>query len=308
MDKLEEVQQRRYTFSYIRECNMCGSDARTHKVLGKRLNRSQGKNPRNKIGITTTVVKCNECGLVYSNPQPTPYSIQDHYGVPPEEYWEKNYFTVSSEYFKKEIETVKSLYRFKEGDRALDIGAGIGKCMIALTQAGFNTYGLEPSESFYLRAVEKMNINPNKLSLKSIEDAELPDDHFDFITFGAVLEHLYDPSASIKKAMKWLKIGGIMQIEVPSSDWLINKILNTYYKVRGLDYVANISPMHEPFHLYEFSLKSFERNAKKNQFEIVHSEYYVCTTYMPKLLDVFLVPYMRLTKKGMQLCVWLKKS
>ena len=108
--------------------------------------------------------------------------------------------------------------------------------------------------------------------------------------------------------MKWLKPGGIMQIEVPSSDWLINKILNTYYRLKGLDYVANISPMHEPFHLYEFSLKSFQKNSQLNGFEIVHSEYHVCTTYMPKIFDFLFVPYMRLTNTGMQLCVWLKKK
>jgi len=54
--------------------------------------------------------------------------------------------------------------------------------------------------------------------------------------------------------MSWLKTDGIMHIEVPSSDWLIARLLNFYYKIRGLDYVTNISPMHEPFHLYEFAL------------------------------------------------------
>ncbi len=276
-------------------------------ILGKRLNRSQGKNPRNKIGITTTVAKCNDCGLIYSNPQPIPYSIQDHYGVPPEDYWNEDYFIVSPEYFRTEITTLKNLYNFSAGDKALDIGAGLGKCMIALTNAGFDAYGFEPSESFYSRAIAKMNISAEKLTLNSIENADLPNNYYDFITFGAVLEHLYDPSESIAKAMNWLKPGGVMQIEVPSSDWLINKILNTYYRIRGLDYVANISPMHEPFHLYEFSLKSFQKNAKRNNYTILHSEYYVAQTYMPKILNTILVPYMRYTNMGMQLCIWLTK-
>ena len=34
---------------------MCGSSTDLHKILGKRLNESQGKNPKNKVGITTTV-------------------------------------------------------------------------------------------------------------------------------------------------------------------------------------------------------------------------------------------------------------
>ena len=33
--------------------------------------------------------------------------------------------------------------------------------------------------------------------------------------------------------------------------------------MRGTNYVTNISPMHSPFHLYEFGLKSFEELGKK---------------------------------------------
>jgi 2-polyprenyl-3-methyl-5-hydroxy-6-metoxy-1,4-benzoquinol methylase len=285
---------------------MCNSNA--YRVLGKRLNRSQGTNPRNKIGITTSVVKCKSCGLIYSNPQPIPESLQDHYGIPPEEYWRADYFKMDDRYFHGEIKTLKSLRSFKVGDKALDIGAGLGKCMIALTQAGFDTYGIEPSQPFYERAIQKMNIGIDKLKPTAIEESEFPDNYFEFITFGAVLEHLYDPGSSIVKSLTWLKPGGVVHIEVPSSDWLINKILNIYYKIKGLDYVANISPMHEPFHLYEFSLKSFQEHAKENNYQIIHHEYYVAQTYMPKILDTVLVPFMQFSNTGMQLSVWLKKN
>ena len=77
--------------------------------------------------------------------------------------------------------------------------------MISLTNSGFDVYGLEPSEPFYKKAIELMKIEPARLQLASIENSNFPPDHFDFITFGAVLEHLYDPSPSIRKAMSWLK-------------------------------------------------------------------------------------------------------
>src|SRR5688572_21920223 len=104
--------QLRYTFNYISNCNMCGSSTDNHKILGKRLNRSQGKHPTNKIGITTTICKCNVCGLIYSNPQPIPFDLQDHYGIPPEEYWNKDYFSIDETYFKNEIEKLKKLIDF----------------------------------------------------------------------------------------------------------------------------------------------------------------------------------------------------
>src|SRR5687767_1713415 len=196
--------QLRYYFNYLERCNMCDSDSASHKILGKRLNQSQGKNPQKKIGVTTTVVRCSRCGLIYVNPQPVPFSIQDHYGVLPEEYWIKAYFNDSSNYFQGEITTVKKLLHFQEGMKSLDIGAGLGKAMNALSKAGFDSYGFEPSEQFYERAISQSGISPEKLKLGMIENMDYPENSFDFISFGAVLEHLYNPSTSIEKALKWL--------------------------------------------------------------------------------------------------------
>lgn len=300
--------QLRYYFNYTNICNMCYSNTNKHKILGKRLNQSQGKKPKCKNGITTTIAKCSECGLIYANPQPVPFDIQDHYGVLPEDYWKESYFVVDEKYFKGEIEKLKTLIDFKPGMKSLDIGAGLGKAMIALGKAGFDCYGFEPSKQFHERAVLKMGIDPTKLKLGQVEDVEYPENTFDFITFGAVLEHLYNPSESLSKAVKWLKPKGIIHVEVPSSEWLINKIINLYYRLSCTDYVGNISPMHEPYHLYEFGLKSFQKHSMKCGYEVAFHEYYVCQTFMPKIADYILKPYMKMTNQGMQLCVWLRKN
>jgi 2-polyprenyl-3-methyl-5-hydroxy-6-metoxy-1,4-benzoquinol methylase len=300
--------QVRYSFHYIQQCNLCDAPSTSHKILGRRLNTSQGKNPRNKVGIATTIMKCKNCGLIFSNPQPIPYDIQDHYGVPPENYWKPDYFKWDESYFKYEIGKLKELMPFQQGQKALDIGAGLGKGMLSLMKAGYDTYGFEPSKPFYERAISQMGIPKERLKIGMIEEMNYPENEFDFISFGAVMEHLYDPSGSILQSMKWLKPGGLMQIEVPSSDWLINKIFNFVYKIQGLDYVANISPMHEPFHLYEFGINSFRAHAKKHGYELAFHEYYVCQTFMPKFTDFILKPYMKATNKGMQLTVWLQKK
>ena len=237
-----------------------------------------------------------------------PFTIQDHYGVLPEEYWIKAYFNDSSNYFQGEISTVKKLLHFNEGMKSLDIGAGLGKAMNALSKAGFDSYGFEPSEQFYERAINQSGIPREKLKLGMIENMDYPENSFDFISFGAVLEHLYNPSASIQKALKWLKPDGVIHIEVPSKDWFIHKIINLYYRLKGTDYVGNLSPMHEPYHLFEFGLESFKEHAKKHNYEIAFYEYFVGDTYMPKLIGNFLRTYMKWTKTGMQLIIWLRKK
>ena len=301
-------EQLRYYFNHIERCNMCGSDAEGHKVLGKRLNKSQGKNPKKKTGITTTVVQCRNCGLIYANPQPVPFSIQDHYGVPPEEYWVNMDFSIGNNYFQGEIRTIKRLIPFKEGMKSLDVGTGLGKAMNVMSKAGFDVYGFEPSEPFYKKAISLSGISPDRIKLGMIENMDYPQNHFDFITFGAVLEHLYNPSDALIKALGWLKPQGVIHIEVPSKDWLIHKIINRFYRLTGSDYVANISPMHEPYHLYEFGLESFREHAKHHNYEITFYEYYVCKTHLPRIADLLLKRYMKWTNTGQQLCVWLRKK
>ncbi len=288
---------------------MCGEETTKSKILGQRLNQSQGKRPRKKNGISTSILKCRKCALIYSNPLPKPTDIQDHYGVPPESYWNEEYFKVEDSYFAAQIIQAKKLIDFKSGMKVLDIGAGIGKCMIALTKAGFESYGLEPSRQFRERAISKMSIDSDRLKLGMLEELEYPEEEFDFITFGAVLEHLYDPSESILKAIKWLKPNGVVHMEVPSSDYLVAKLTNLYYRTIGTNYVTNISPMHEPFHLYEFSLRSFLEHSKQNNYEIASFNYYVCQVYFfPKFTHPLLSWYMDKTNTGMQLSIWLKKS
>lgn len=201
------------------------------------------------------------------------------------------------------------LRNYRSGMTALDLGAGIGKSMVALSTAGFEVEGFEPSEIFREKAIERMGVNAKKLKLGVIEDIDYPSENFDFITFGAVLEHLYDPNQAILKALSWLKKDGVIHIEVPSSDWLLAAIINKIYRLMGSNYVTNLSPMHEPFHLYEFILDSFEKNAELNDYIVAYHEYYVCRLYhIPKLFHPILKWYMAKTDKGMQLAIWLKRK
>jgi ubiquinone/menaquinone biosynthesis C-methylase UbiE len=235
--------------------------------------------------------------------------IQDHYGIPPESYWKPQYFEHDPYYFLKEIETFKRLSHTSSNIKALDIGAGIGKGMVSLKKAGFDAYGIEPSEAFYERAISQMKIDPAKIKCRMVEEVEYENNFFDFITFGAVLEHLYHPAASIEKALAWLKPSGLIHIEAPSSKYLISKIINTYFRIVGTNYVTHLSPMHQPFHLYEFSSKCFDALGNRLGFETVHKEYEVCTIHsIPKALHPLLKLIMRKTNTGMQLTVWLRKN
>jgi len=298
-----------YAFHQVETCNFCGADASHFKVIGRRLNRAQGRFPNKLMGVSTTICQCKKCELIFSNPQPVPNSILDHYDMDPSEFWvREDYFELSPDFYQQELNYLREVLDWQKGDKALDIGAGIGKAMIALQNAGFDVYGIEPGESFLNMAVERMNIPREKLQLGAIEDAEYPENTFSFITYGAVLEHLYDPNEALIKGLKWLKPGGIIHIEVPNSRWLTSRIGNFFYRLTNSGFAANISPMHSPFHLYEFSSKSFAINGERLGYEVAKQMHHVCSTYLPRVLDPMVVPYMKATNTGMQLSVWLRKK
>lgn len=298
-----------YFFEETTQCDMCGDLSAGHKVLGQRLNTSQGMNPKKAEGISVTIKQCTNCNLIYSSPMPVPFDIQDHYSKPPDSYWkEEDRLTWTPGYFSREIETVKSLLNFHEGMLALEIGAGTGMCMISMNKAGFDAYGLEPSEAFYRKAIDDMGIDPKDLKLGLVEDVEYPDNTFDFISFGAVAEHLYHPGACIEKAMRWLKPGGIIYVEVPNSKYFVARLINMYFKLRGTNYVTHLSPMHSPYHLYEFDRTSFEKLGERLGFGIEKYEYLTGKIFsIPGILHPMLLKYMKKTGTGIQLIVYLRK-
>lgn len=307
-DHLQLEQRRlRYEFIPVHECEMCGS--RRHKVLGLRVNRSQGRSPRKVSGIAVSVKQCEDCSLIFSDPRPVPADISDHYGIPPESYWtHPAAWEVSDSYFAREIAEAKALLNFTAGMKALDIGAGLGKAMTALTRAGFDTWGIEPSEPFRAKAIERMRIPEDRLQPATVEDARFAPGTFDFVTFGAVLEHIQEPGHAIERAMQWLKPGGVLQAEVPSSKWLMSRIANMFFATHGVNYVSNLSPMHSPFHLYEFGLESFHRHAQRIGYEVAQHRIEVCSIYhAPRFLHPFLRSYMERSGTGMQLTVWLRR-
>lgn len=303
------IQPKTYHFHQVDACNMCGKDASTAKVLGMRLNQSQGKNPRNKTGIAVSICKCRNCGLNFPQPMPIPNDISDHYGIPPNEYWKNDsYFEIDPNYFGRQISDAKRLLSFKEGMKALDIGLGIGKAAIAMKNAGFEVWGIEPSEPFLNKARELTGLPDDRLQHTPIEEAKFQDDFFDFISFGAVLEHLYDPSSCIQKAMEWLVPGGVIQIEVPSSNHLMTSFLNFYFRGKGTNFVTNLSPMHAPYHLYAFTLDGFRINGQMNGYKVDYHYIDVASIrHVPKVFHPLLRTWMKARQSGMQLTVWLRK-
>ena len=238
---------------------------------------------------------------------PVPDSLDQHYDVPVDTYWKDNYFKSSSNYLGSQIRKAKELLGDRPDLKALDVGSGIGKAFASLEKNGFSVTGIEPSPSFHAAAL-KNGVSPEKLINTSLEDAQFPEKSFDFINLGAVLEHLVNPHLAMQKAVTWLKDGGVIHVEVPNAEWLSARLARAFHRLKGSRTVVNTSPMHPPYHLYEFTRKSFEENGRLLGYTIAAEQYYVCESYLPKIIDRPARALMKAGKSGMQLGVWLKKT
>jgi len=99
--------------------------------------------------------------------------------------------------------------------KLLDVGCGKGKFLTAAARAGWEAWGIEPSQRSYSYAEREAGI---KIFGGKFEDVDLPDEYFDVITMWHTLEHFYDPVETLTNIKRKLKTNGLLLIRVPNSD------------------------------------------------------------------------------------------
>ena len=95
--------------------------------------------------------------------------------------------------------------------RALDVGCAAGFCMAVLRERGFETHGVEVSETIGSHARDHFGFDT--VHFGTLESSPHPDHHFDLITMWDVVEHVVDPRALLMKAAQLLVPGGLLVIE-----------------------------------------------------------------------------------------------
>ena len=111
----------------------------------------------------------------------------------------------------------KILSLVPRGSVVLDVGCAGGYLARALRERGVEAVdGIEPS----LEDAEAARPHCRRLVHGSVEDdeavAELPDNEYDVIVCGDVLEHLVEPERALRRLIPKLKPGGRFVISVPN--------------------------------------------------------------------------------------------
>jgi len=118
--------------------------------------------------------------------------------------------------------------------KILEIGCHDGYLLNKMQEAGHVCAGIEPSPyADYARDTYRLSV------IKGFfEPGIYEDEHFDVVIVRHVVEHVPDPIAFLKNAIKTLKYGGIIYVEVPNSMWCLE---NSFFPEFHVDHISYFS-------------------------------------------------------------------
>ena len=211
--------------------------------------------------------KCQNCGTVFVNPQPSKNELSKFYTSQETEAQVENSVIASSlsRYFdldKREYfinHRINPICKYLEPSSTLvDIGCGTGVFVRFMKDRGFKVKGIDLSEKSIDYGRKELNLD-SELLIASWE--ELPSvETYDAITAWTVIEHLPEPEAFLRKCNMALKPNVILLLEFPTVDSLLWRMLQSSF--------FWVMP---PYHLVLFSRLGMQVLLSKTGFQLIES-------------------------------------
>lgn len=243
----------------ILACNLCGSpDSKVFWV-------ENGMN----------VVRCNNCGFSYSQAPPTGIVEPKDKAEAAFKKWERKTRVYSQ---------VLKLLKGKRGGSLVDVGCSTGNFMLSCKREGFQPIvGVEICET---RARFASGLGLTVFNCR-LEEAALPDQSFDVITYLETLEHICTPVNELREANRILRDGGVIVVEVPNLTFQLFKV-----KVSRFLHIGHFCLMPD-FHVAHFTDRTMRETLAKAGFERIETT--IRTHYLreelPMLFKVFSIMF-----------------
>jgi SAM-dependent methyltransferase len=219
----------------------------------------EGRDRLHSLPGDFTVVQCRRCGLVYLNPRPVKGEIGVYY---PDDYEPHVFFErirhsrlARLDYHYGLGKRRRAIESFVQGGRLLDAGCGNGSFLYYMREYGWEVYGEEISQSAAAYARQELDL---EVRVGELQDVAFPSQHFDAVTMWNVLEHLYDPAATLVEVRRILKPEGLLVIAVPN-------LASWDARVFGPAWVGYDVPRH----LYTFSPETLGALLDRAGFQVV---------------------------------------
>jgi SAM-dependent methyltransferase len=237
----------------VTECNLCGS--RELACVDK----------KNGIG------QCGSCGFVFDMERPTSEEIEKYYSR------EDKYDAWLSKEKERDIlwrRRLEVVLRYRRSGTLLDVGTGIGQ-FPHFASRYFEVSGTEISTSGIEIARRKYGLAILKGTLENLAF----DTKFDVITLYHVLEHVPDPSSTIRRCRDLLNPGGFLFIAVPNDVSRIRASIARFLRNLGIPKIHDHGVMGLPklvldgslpeIHMSHFTSPVLRSFLERNGFEVV---------------------------------------
>ncbi len=205
------------------------------------------------------LTRCVACGLIHTD-------LRGDYATFVDRYYQRGYFTgdrsriayVNYEDDKSYItanmrKLLSYLHFYKSSGKLLDVGCALGFFTELALQAGYDAYGIDPSEYAVKKAKKLVGVDRvRKAKLSDISDSS---NVYDVVAMFDVFEHLADPVQDLCTVRKLLKDDGIIIIATGDTDSLFARMLGrrwTFYN--------------PPQHLYYFNRDNLTKLLRQGGF------------------------------------------
>lgn len=243
------------------KCNLCDTDA--YDVLyAATLDKDEILHPDNLActnlghGRYHRIVRCRNCGLIYSNPRDKADYLEDFY----KKVKDHVYNEASLARIKTFNRVLSCLERFKSGSKLLDVGCYTGLFMDVAHKRGWDVFGVEPSS---WAAVIARGQNKHKAINCSIFDLDRINDKFDAVTMWDVLEHLTNPRLALEICREKIHQDGIIALSTMRCQGLFYKLCSRRW------------PWFMRMHLYYFTEGTISKMLERVGFRLIHIRPYV---------------------------------
>jgi len=207
-----------------------------------------------------SLVRCTHCDLIITTPRPVPASMPRYYA----DWYSHKTLAEQHEELRKapyhkyvkwmRLKVLEKTGRLQQDAKVLDVGGGFG----AQLEYYMDRRGMEATLLDFDPAVTENAMIKDRATIMSgdLLDADLPENHFDLVTLYETLEHVYQPKATLEAALRVLKPGGRLVVEVPDYG-------SPFRKLFGRFWFATMVPVH----LHHFTKPSLQKVVKAAGFE-----------------------------------------
>lgn len=171
-------------------------------------------------GVHPPIVRCTNCGLMFTNPRPNSDSIAENYtDVEDQTYLDAEAARFAT--FERRLKWLEKHTGPAEGRRILDVGAYTGVFVDVAAKAGWDSWGLEPSRW----AANYADSQGRQVVQGLIQEHKFQPASFDVVTLWDVIEHVPDPVQVLQQTYDLVKPGGWIAVHTMDTNSLFAKIM-----------------------------------------------------------------------------------